>query len=125
MDWLKKYSERKQRGGGFEWWLWKKLPILTLLGAAIPLVALALLHWRYSGDTSEATLRMLQMAQFTFWGVLLFHATMILTIAIGCVVVMIMKGPGYVADGYWVSHSDRPRRDMETTEEAAARRHVP
>ncbi|MEP6588378.1 MAG: hypothetical protein ABJA84_06450 [Polaromonas sp.] len=30
--------------------------------------------------------------------------------------------PGYVADGYSVSHSDRPRETMETDEEAAGYR---
>lgn len=49
---------------------------------------------------------------------------MILTVGIGCVVVMIMKGPSYVADGYWVSHSDRPRQQMESNAEAKARRTV-
>jgi hypothetical protein len=33
-----------------------------------------------------------------------------------------MKGPGYVADGYRVSHSDLPRSQQETEEEAAAAR---
>jgi hypothetical protein len=34
-------------------------------------------------------------------------------VAIGCVVVMVMKGPGYVADSLEVSHSDQPRKDIE------------
>jgi len=33
----------------------------------------------------------------------------VVALGIGCVIVMVMKGPGYVADGYPVSHSDRPR----------------
>ena len=33
----------------------------------------------------------------------------VLTIAIGCVIVWLMKGPAYVADGYEVSHSDKPK----------------
>ena len=43
-------------------------------------------------------------------------------IGIGCVIVMVMKGPGYVADGYRLSHSDAPRAQMETSEEAAGYR---
>ncbi len=34
--------------------------------------------------------------------------TAVFTIAIGCVVVWIMKGPAYVADSYPVSHANRP-----------------
>ena len=55
-------------------------------------------------------------------GVIIFHWSMVLTIGIGCVIVMVMKGPGYVADGYWVSHSDQPRAVQETAEEASAYR---
>lgn len=34
--------------------------------------------------------------------------TAVFTVAIGCVVVHIMKGPAYVADAYPVEHADRP-----------------
>ena len=34
--------------------------------------------------------------------------TAVFTIAIGCVIVYIMKGPAYVADAYPLQHSDRP-----------------
>jgi hypothetical protein len=34
--------------------------------------------------------------------------TAVLTIAIGCIVVMIMKGPAYVADGYELDAADAP-----------------
>jgi hypothetical protein len=30
----------------------------------------------------------------------LLHWTLVLTVAIGCVIVIVMKGPAYVADGY-------------------------
>ena len=40
--------------------------------------------------------------------------TAVLTVAIGCVVVAIMKGPAYVADPYPVSHSNRPRRHPDS-----------
>jgi hypothetical protein len=46
-------------------------------------------------------------------GVVIFHWTAVFTIAIGCVVVMLMKGPGYVADPLEVSHSDQPRKSAE------------
>ena len=37
----------------------------------------------------------------TFW-------TAIFTVAIGCVIVHVMKGPAYVADAYPLEHADRP-----------------
>jgi hypothetical protein len=41
-------------------------------------------------------------------GVVLLHWALLLTVAIGCVIVMLMKGPAFVADGYAVQHTDRP-----------------
>lgn len=37
--------------------------------------------------------------------------TAALTIALGCCVVVIMKGPAYVADRYELSDAESPRRD--------------
>jgi hypothetical protein len=49
--------------------------------------------------------------------VVVFHWTAVFTIAIGCVVVMLMKGPGYVADDPMeLSHSDQPRSSLEAKE---------
>ena len=62
------------------------------------------------------------MADYVVGGVIVFHWTMVLTLGIGCVIVIVMKGPGYVADGYLVSHSDKPREVSETDEEAAMAR---
>ena len=39
--------------------------------------------------------------------------TAVFTVAIGCVVVHIMKGPAYVADSYPVEHADRPADTRE------------
>jgi hypothetical protein len=33
-------------------------------------------------------------------GLVVLHWTLVLTVAIGCVIVMLMKGPAYVADAY-------------------------
>ena len=122
MDWLKKLEPVRREDAGLEWWLWRKLPLLAVLAVALPLGILGLLHLFHLGDTREATLRLLQMAKFVCWGVLFFHASLLVTVAIGCIVVMIMKGPGYTADSYSVSHSDRPRTRKETDSEAQQRR---
>ena len=43
-------------------------------------------------------------------GLVILIWTLVLTVTIGCIIVWLMKGPAYVADGYDVSHSDKPRR---------------
>jgi hypothetical protein len=66
---------------------------------------------------AAADARWLQTMDYVVAGVVVFHWTAVLTIAIGCVVVMLMKGPGYVADDPMeLSHSDKPRASVQTEE---------
>lgn len=122
MNWFKKIPYQYRAASGLEWRLWRKLPLIALAGTALPLLCLGLVHLlsEPAPDASEA--RWIQMMDYVVAGVIVFHWSMVLTIAIGCVIVIVMKGPGYVADGYLVSHSDQPRAAYETAEEASAYR---
>ena len=122
MNWLKKLPQSRRANSGLEWLLWRKLPLIALLGTLLPLLCLGLVHLLADPQASAADIRWLQMAGYVVGGVIVFHWSMVATVAIGCVIVMVMKGPGYVADGYRVSHSDQPREKMETAEEAAGYR---
>ena len=122
MNWLKKLTSTKRAASGLEYTLWRKLPLITAVGTALPLLGLALVHLLADPEPSAAESRWVQMMDYMVGGVIIFHWSMVLTVAIGCVIVMVMKGPGYVADGYRVSHSDQPRASMETDEEAAGYR---
>lgn len=122
MNWLKKLPQTRRANSGLEWLLWRKLPLIALLGTALPLLVLGLVHLLADPQASAADIRWLQMVDYVVGGVVVFHWSMVLTVGIGCVIVMVMKGPGYVADGYRVSHSDQPRAAMETPEEAAGYR---
>jgi hypothetical protein len=111
MRWLNKLPHSIRSASGLEWALWRKLPLIALVGTALPLLGLALYHAAAdAGNPAEA--RALQLAEYIVFGVIVFHWTLVITAAIGCVVVMVMKGPGYVADGLEVSHSDQPRADL-------------
>lgn len=112
MDWLKKLPNSTRSASGLEWRLWRRLPLILLVGTALPiLVALALHLLNDQGHGEDA--RWLQTMDYVVAGVVVFHWTAVLTVAIGCVVVMLMKGPAYVADGMEVSHSDQPRATVE------------
>ena len=41
-------------------------------------------------------------------GVVVLHWTLVLTVAIGAFIVMVMKGPAYVADAYPLEDAERP-----------------
>jgi len=95
--------------------LWRKLPLIFLVGTVLPLAAGVALHV-FADQESEARLRWVQTMDYVVIGVLIFHWTAVFTVAIGCVLVMLMKGPGYVADPLEVSHSDKPRVDAPSDE---------
>ncbi|MDQ3058302.1 MAG: hypothetical protein M3R45_02090 [Pseudomonadota bacterium] len=122
MNWLKKIPQSHRAATGLEWRLWRKLPLIALLGTVLLLLGLALVHLWADPQAGAAEERWLQMVNYMVGGAIVFHWSMVATVGIGCVIVMVMKGPGYVADGYRVSHSDQPRKTMETAEEASGYR---
>lgn len=112
MDWLKKLPNSVRSASGLEWTLWRRLPWILAIGTLLP--ALLALGLHCLTDQSNATdARWLQTVDYMVAGVVVFHWTAVFTVGIGCVVVMLMKGPGYVADGMEVSHSDAPRQTAE------------
>lgn len=126
MGWLEKVPNSIRSASGLEWALWRKLPHIALLGTLLPLLCLGIAYALTDADTSASAARSLQLARYVVIAVIVFNWTMVLTVAIGCVVVMVMKGPAYQADSYAVSHSDQPRQQPETEEEAAQyRKHRP
>lgn len=122
MNWLKKIPHSRRAATGMEWRLWRKLPLIGLAGTVLPLLVLGLVHLGADAQPDAAQARWLQMMNYIVGGLIAFHWSMVVTAGIGCVIVMIMKGPGYVADGYRVSHSDQPRQAMESAEEASGYR---
>ena len=48
-----------------------------------------------AGDQRELLLRI-----YSRIGLVVLHWTRVLTVALGCIVVMVMKGPGFVAGAY-------------------------
>ena len=85
---------------GLEWMLWKRLPAMLAWGTAAPL-ALALVVWLTApaaGADAGQPGPMLYIYQLL--GLVVLNWTLVLTLAIGCLIVLVMKGPAYVADAY-------------------------
>ena len=112
MNWLQRLPGHQRAPAGLEWALWRKLPHILAIGTALPLAALAVVHAVWSDDASAATERLVRMADYAAVGLITLHWSLVLAVAIGCVIVMLMKGPAYVADAYELPHSDRPRADL-------------
>jgi len=52
-------------------------------------------------------------------GLVFLHWNVLLTVGIGAFIVMVMKGPAYVADGYALSDADAPRARRARDETAS------
>jgi hypothetical protein len=84
---------------GLEQRLWRRLPALWLWGTLLLGAVAALMHWLVPTDTPTAA-RMVQRWDYMLLGALGFHWTALLTVAFGCFIVRVMKGPAYGADVY-------------------------
>lgn len=95
MDYFKKLPGFIRSPSGFEWVLLKKLPVIFLLSTAMPAMPMLQIYLNSNVIDAEQlkTIYICLGAIFTLW-------FFVGAAAIGCIVVIIMKGPAYVADPY-------------------------
>jgi hypothetical protein len=111
MKYLQKLDGFQRSPAGREWLIWKKLHIILAVGTALPLLASAGAYVLDGLDAATQNARAVEQFFYVMLGVVMLHWTLVLTLAIGCVIVMLMKGPAYVADAYPM---EEPPRDAET-----------
>ena len=109
MKYLQKLDGFQRSPAGLEWQIWKKLHIILAVGTALPLLASAGAYVLDGLEPATQNSRAVEQFFYVMVGLVVLHWTLVLTLAIGCAIVMLMKGPAYVADGFDVSHSDAPR----------------
>lgn len=86
---------------GLEHRIWRRLPAVLLWGTLLPLLVAGALHGlAATAPASAAADRALRLWDYTMVGVITLHWSLVLTVGMGCVIVRVMKGPAYVADGY-------------------------
>lgn len=108
MRWLQRLPGTRREPAGREWWLWRRLPAVLAWGTALPLALGALLWATAAPLPGNATDAGLWLWLYRLAGLVLLHWTLVGTLALGCVIVMVMKGPGYVADAYPPPGRDAP-----------------
>ena len=101
---------------GLEWQILRKLPHITLAGSLIP-VALAVLVRVLPSEPGVDIAKHIKTVDIFAIATAITFLTAVLTIAIGCIVVYIMKGPAYVADAYPLQHSDHPATGPATVDD--------
>jgi len=98
--WLTRLPGFQPSAPGWEWALWRRLPALLGWGTALP-GALAAWLWLAAPEVVDSAADRAQwLLIYRLIGALLLHWTLMLTLAIGCAIVLLMKGPAYVADAY-------------------------
>ena len=109
MDWLKKLPGYQRTPYGIEWRILRKIPSVLIVGAVLPALLSGLARLFFTQGTVAEVERHIQTFDYAMIGLAMVIWTAALTVMIGCVIVWLMKGPAYVADGYNVSHSDAPK----------------
>ena len=109
MDLLRILPHSRRAPSGLEWVVLKKLPIVLLGGTLVPAFFSALSHaFPPNGPPVMVARHLTSLDIFAIASVLTVWMT-VLTVAIACLIVVVMKGPAYVADAYPLSDSDYPR----------------
>ena len=115
MNWLTKIHGRKTPPG-LEVRILKMLPRITLVGT-LAILAMPVIVRVWPPKPGVDAAKHIKSVDIFAIATEITLITAIVTVAIGCVVVHIMKGPAYVADGLPVSHSDRPKREPASGDE--------
>jgi len=96
MNYFRKLPGFRRSPSGLEWRILRKLPRIVLLGTLLPIALVGLL---YLGELLEpAPLDRIRI--FTIAALILFWTLMVI-LGFGAFIVMVMKGPAYVADPYY------------------------
>lgn len=93
---------------GLERKILRWIPVTLTLG--LGLLVLPSFILRLTGRQGWGADQAASMTDIYAMGAILFYCNMIFTVATGAFIVMLMKGPGYVADAYPLSDADSPRK---------------
>jgi hypothetical protein len=87
---------------GLEWVLLKKLPLILGICSAVPTAAILFIYFGNQTLNPEQ-LKTIYMCLGALFSIFFFVGAA----AIGCIVVILMKGPAYVADPYELPKENR------------------
>ena len=108
MSLLQKLPGSRREPHGLEWRIAKKLPWILLGGTAIPALCFLYAVLFPNPDIGDPIEKYLSGVAIAAVAATLTIWTAVFTMAIGCGIVWIMKGPAYVADRYPLVDADAP-----------------
>ena len=102
---------------GLERQILRKIPKYLLASICIPLFMVILVRWPpvegIFTRTAEEAVKFHTTIDFLSIAIFASVLPILLALTIGCVIVMLMKGPAYVADAYKLEDADKPDEDDE------------
>lgn len=99
----------KHHPAGLEWVILKKIPQVLLAGLFVPLFMSAFARlFPFEGTAADLAKYVLSVDILSI-SLAFLTFTAAFTVTIGCIIVVLMKGPAYVADAYELEDSDRPK----------------
>ena len=117
-DWLQRLPGFRRTPAGIERPILRSLPKVLVYGTLLLMLPslLVRLAREAPADTGGASATM--SVDILVAGLLFLHWNIVLTVAIGAFIVMVMKGPAYVADAYPLEDAD----DAQASSASAAAR---
>lgn len=108
MEFFNKLSGFRRSPSGLEWRILRKIPLILLVGTALLglLALLAHVFLPQLGLVNPASTE--QWLDYVLIGVVAIYWSWVGTLAIGCIIVVLMKGPAYVADAYPLPEEGMP-----------------
>lgn len=108
MNWLIKEEPVRRSPPGLEWRLFKLLPWILAAGLVLLAAGAMLARLLISGGPAWQVEAAVREVDYALVGALLIFIDLLIVAAIGCVIVLIMKGPHYSADSYELPPAERP-----------------
>ncbi len=106
MNLLKELPGFQRSPAGLERAVLRRLPIVTVAGTAV-LIAAAIATVLFFG-ADPATARLATSIQIGLASALLLHLMVAFTVALASAIVVVAKGPAYVADAYPLIDGEQP-----------------
>ena len=98
---------------GLERPILRRLPAVLWQGTALlVLCALVVQLWPWDGTEAQVFTR-ITTAHIWLISLMVLHWTVVLTVAIGAFIVLVMKGPAYVADAYPMDEAEHPASSQQ------------
>lgn len=111
MNWLTRLPGFTRSPPGLERRLLRQLPFALAAGTLVPYLWYLYARLLPNPAAGESVDKYLTGIAIDAIAIVITAWTAAFTLAIGCVIVILMKGPAYVADRYPLSDADQPHRD--------------